>query len=850
MNTYRKQQGLATILLVLLIGLTVMLLTAAVAKNLTSKKEASVSAHAQTNAQLMGWAGVSAFREYLLKEGQANLANLAQLNGQSVTLRNDPNFKEIVAKSISVSGCSTANAPCIISAEINAHNKTSQAASTIQATYELDIGDGTVQLADETTSLNFTGHTSFSGTTLEAEVPNSHVVLNVDGRTEIHAGFRTKNIDLLTINSTGDVIIDCSYTKCGDTKINVNARGSVHITHPGKFGTIYSKDWVKLLTGVKADEIYATGNVSLALNSSAKLIHSGGDVTISEGASAEIIHTKGDVILRTAATANQVYAQGKVELYLDSEVTGHILAGKHIILSASRVRGDAKAYDYVSLDTGSHVYGSVYAKGLKAIPLSNNAIVRLSTSKVHKNIYSGGRISLLDGLIGEDVYGDVYLTNASIFGQQGVAGSVHFNVNPMTELDFTVPDVVDLDRIRTHVEGQLGFKTRIDVRKYKQDANYIFTQDTKVARVFLNHLRNEHSQITYMYEDGKQYAVDQHNNKTLINSKGFYLGKYVHGGETYVGAICETIDFERTDLKSGKCTSSIVGYLPRVSVESKIDILGLFGIPHDYHHTYTRLGDALGVPLHTWYVRSISAPSSFENATLAPGIMYFEGDLSMAGEANWKADSSSNVFTNTFLAEGDIAAIALSPRIYSPYNVIREGNADIICSRRLTTATGATPTATTPITLSHRYLTPVNLCKNDNEFRYDMSRDQNGAKTQLNIDGDNVDKLDLGYVALMSNRIIRIGACAQIFGDVLAKSNVETTAACGLNAQPNKIVGSISTQGTAPYIDPVKQITVFAAGTNLVVPDPDFTNFKNQPGGTVNTGTTLRTSTLKWAKYR
>lgn len=850
MNNFRKQQGLATILLVLLIGLTVMLLTAAVAKSLVSKKEASVSAHAQTNAQLMGWAGVSAFREYLLKQGQANLANLNQLNGQTVTLKNDPNFKEITAKSITVSGCTAPSAPCFITAEINAQNKTSQATSTIEATYELDIRDNTVQSAGETTSLNFTGYTSFSGTTLEAEVPNSHVVLNVDGRTEIHAGFETKNIDLLTINSTGDVVIDCSTTKCGNTKINVNARGSVHITHPGNFGTIYSKDWVKLLTGVKADEIYATDNVSLALNSSAKIIHSGQDVTISEGSSADIIHAKKDVTLRTAATANQIYAQGKVELFLDSEVKGNVLAARHILISASRVLGDAKAYDYVTLDTGSHVYGSVYAKGLRAVPLTADTAVTLSASKVHKDIYSGGRVILLDALLIKDVYGDVHLTGSSIIGQNGVAGSIFRDINPMSQLDFTVPDLVDLDRIRTQVENQLDFKTRIDVRKYKQDANYIFTEDTKAARVFLNHLRNEHSQITYMYENGKQYAVDQNNNKTLINSKGFYLGKYVLAGETYVGAICETIDFERTDLKSGKCTSSIIGYLPRMSVESKIDILGLFGVPHDYHHTYTRLGDALGAPLHTWYVRSISAPSSFDNATLAPGIMYFEGDLSMAGEANWQADSASNVFTNSFLVEGDIAAIALSPRIYSPYNVLRAGNADIICNRRLKNTDGTTPNATTPTTLSHRYLTPVNLCKNDNEFRYDMSRDENGNKAELSIDGDTVDKLDLGYVALMSNRIIRIGACAQIFGDVLAKSNVETTAACGLNAEPNKIVGSISTQGTSPYIKPLKQLNVFAAGTNLVVPDPDFTNFKNKPGQTVNGVPTLHSSKLKWAKYR
>ena len=64
MHTFKKQQGMATVLLVLLIGITVMLITASVAKTLVTNREAGVSAHAQTNAQLMGWAGVSAFKDF------------------------------------------------------------------------------------------------------------------------------------------------------------------------------------------------------------------------------------------------------------------------------------------------------------------------------------------------------------------------------------------------------------------------------------------------------------------------------------------------------------------------------------------------------------------------------------------------------------------------------------------------------------------------------------------------------------------------------------------------------------------------------------------------------------------
>ena len=61
MQALKKQQGIATILLVLLIGITVMLITASVARALITKKEAATAAHAQTNAQILNWAGGAAF---------------------------------------------------------------------------------------------------------------------------------------------------------------------------------------------------------------------------------------------------------------------------------------------------------------------------------------------------------------------------------------------------------------------------------------------------------------------------------------------------------------------------------------------------------------------------------------------------------------------------------------------------------------------------------------------------------------------------------------------------------------------------------------------------------------------
>ena len=61
----RRQRGVATVLVVTLVGISVMLATAFVVLSVGDKKEASVTQYAQANVQTLNWAGVSAFNQYL-----------------------------------------------------------------------------------------------------------------------------------------------------------------------------------------------------------------------------------------------------------------------------------------------------------------------------------------------------------------------------------------------------------------------------------------------------------------------------------------------------------------------------------------------------------------------------------------------------------------------------------------------------------------------------------------------------------------------------------------------------------------------------------------------------------------
>ena len=817
MQNLQQQKGMATVLLVLLVGISVMLITAAVAKSMITKKEASVAAHAQTNAQLMGWAGVSAFREYVQAQGRNNISAVAALNGQSITLRNEANKKEIIAKNIRVTGCVVTNPTCTVSADISSNNKTAQAATTIQVVYELNLANAPG--IPEKVALSFTGNTDFSGTTFKAEVPNTDVIINVDGNASFLAGLQLENIRELNINSTGDVIVNCGTQKCGSTLINIHAQGRVDLSDGGNFGVVKA-DGVVSLSAAKPKVIRV------------EQITSRSDVLISGESIVQQVRAVGNVQLTAGGYANNIIANGYVRLTTSSANT--IQARRYAYISDSTVENDIRVYQYVELLANAKVKGSIYAKGEKtintvAIPTKQVAVTH-SASRVEGDIYAKPAVHL---------YGLGYvksIISPALFSSTGSYGPLSEEFVPVADpsnLDFTIPSV-NSQAIRDEILAKMDFETKVDVTVYKNEANYIFTHNGGMSRVFLNHLYNAGTGKTYMYENNAQYEVDADGNKTHINDIGFAIGDYRYKNQEWIGAICLTV-------ANGRCnaqTTDIVGFLPRLSVGKTA------GIDNDFDFTHT-------VPRKTWILRTTSKPSSLENAAFAPGIFYFEGDVAIIGYANLRADSMTSTFTNTILAEGDIRAEVNSPRIYSPYNLIREGDDKValICDRTLKDLKGEPLSqATVPATYSNKYLVPVNLCKNASEFKYDMNRAEDGTKLKVDIDGKPVDKLDLGYVALMSNKNIAIGGCSRIYGDVYARSSIAGTASCGATSNKNEIVGSIATQGEAPYLPNIEHRNTFASNSTIVIPKSQFTNAQNSDGGAGGNG--VSQVKLQWSRYK
>lgn len=130
-----RQSGIATVLLVTLIGITIMLSSTTVVLVSAARKDVSSASHAQSNAQVMAWAGVSAFNSILSNKANDNLELVKALHGSEIVLKEKP--QKIIAKKIKVDGCSNINDSCRISADITASNASAASGAVINSVFEL-----------------------------------------------------------------------------------------------------------------------------------------------------------------------------------------------------------------------------------------------------------------------------------------------------------------------------------------------------------------------------------------------------------------------------------------------------------------------------------------------------------------------------------------------------------------------------------------------------------------------------------------------------------------------------------------------------------------------------------------
>lgn len=247
---HKSQRGIATILVVVLVGLALTATSLGLVHSVRNTQEKRVAVHASTHAQIGAWAGVEAFRSFL---GQLDSASLLALNGNlPIAFAGDygninANITNVIQNGNTVQ----------IHADITNIHAAAAASTTVGVVYE-------VELASSGTCTNC----------IELEsVLDFHDDLNVTGN----------------INFTAPA--------GGVTRISVD--GNVNIT-----GTT--------VTGVS--QVYSTGSVSIDSGVSLEEIYSNDDVLLEMSAWADVVRTRGTVVTDGGAGAGTIWANKNITL--------------------------------------------------------------------------------------------------------------------------------------------------------------------------------------------------------------------------------------------------------------------------------------------------------------------------------------------------------------------------------------------------------------------------------------------------------------------------------------------------------------------------------------------------------
>lgn len=553
----RAQQGMATLLIVLLIGVALVSVSLGAMHVIRGNQERQIAAHAQVNAQAGAWAAAEAVRRYILTLDADEVAALP-LNQRWVVsgyggLSQTVTFTEVEGP-ISVSGETAYR----IDARVTSVADTAGSSSVLELVYQTfpetqGVSSPSVAAVNYYGDLNLTGGITVykdAGDTTPYEI-------NVIG-----------NVSIGSTSVTGVDVIRSTAS--------VNIEGGTSY-----FDAIYANGDVRISGGTAPRNIQATRHICLTSTT-----RYGGMCDSVD------IRANGSVLLDRAETVGSLKCGHNAVFALAGKGEGnlHIAAGaRKVCEDEVRGRFGAAAVD----PTNSAVAGGVYAyNNARAVVIRSNADVILDHEVNVHQIHAERNINIVGN--GVRIF-DAIVNEVTTPGFARYGGTINAHDQNAYDVVFGVGNSSGKDQKEQNYNFGLEPARRVslqserfDVRDYKDQANYVFWRD-------------EHGDIRIRVRDVSVNGVP-------IDIVAGYLGN-----EDWV---CEE--------KPNNQWETPVGCLFRVA----------------------RSGDAAGkktvIQFHEW-----SNGWGFDNhpgSTIAPGLVYFEGNLNIP----------SGTFYNTFLATGNI----------------------------------------------------------------------------------------------------------------------------------------------------------------------------------------------------
>lgn len=349
-----RQRGVATILVILMIGVGLVSVSLGTLHTVRSTQERQLVAHAQVNAQAGVWAAVDVVRQYLQTLSAIQLGGLDLNQPWAIT------GTEGLTQSVTIVGITPPLAPAItyrITAHVKATAVAAQSSSVVEVVYEVTPGSAPQQF-ELNGVLDFYNDLNVGGN-ITLNVPGG-ANFNVDGDFTAQSA-SVSGIGLGRLAVTGDVELGSAVDAAEIWGRNITLKGSAAVKQAYAFGTPIDEGGTVAGGSITAKAATCCGNFTMSGGTSAEGVHANGNVDM-KGNGVPLVEARGNVDVTNTVPAGVVKARKNLTARGWDNTTSYE-AGGDIFLVGGSVAAQISATGSITCSNSWQSYPSLRAGG-------------------------------------------------------------------------------------------------------------------------------------------------------------------------------------------------------------------------------------------------------------------------------------------------------------------------------------------------------------------------------------------------------------------------------------------------------------------------------------------------------
>ena len=489
----RKQRGITTLLIVLMVGLAVSVTVAATIYSLRGTQSQQLTTHSATAAQAAAWRGVEALRLYLLQVEKTVWPGWVGDDAKQVSGLGALGVRSAVVSSVQAAGGGLYQVTARVTGEAGVGSALTTA--TVEVVYDVAPGSGTPGTPEVCHSLPnapmvFNGNLNYSGGSLQVVNPVDYENVVVAGDLTIGGGSTARISGCVKGNvslSGGGITNNGHLHSEGDITINGmgNPSGTTLWGRNVSIGNgVSGGNYTAIKAGAYSAVVYSGGRAIGTAEVGGKLVAA----TVTGG----IPWTKGNVVPfntgRLVITLNDqsrfLLDLSKVAIDASSGAVTGAAAATRLRDDKDKGPDDAELPDTLLFTSVSVAGGNAGLYTLSVSQLWGQKVSVQGWSGNYSTLWAGGDIDMVSGTIGNLVGGgNMTARDVRVTGSGRLAGSLNTPLaNVLSAQAGTSPGLPGIPWCDARVKA-------VDAENYKGMANYVFESVTGLPQLTVQHVK-------------------------------------------------------------------------------------------------------------------------------------------------------------------------------------------------------------------------------------------------------------------------------------------------------------------------------------------------------------------------